>query len=72
MAGMVIRKKINMRTQWTSVSLCFILSVSAARLIHLQLSRLVEQVRGNVVLRRGLNPPEQARLAVEGLIDGPG
>lgn len=55
-AGMVIRKGINMHTQWTSVSLGFILSVSAARLIHLQLSRLVEQVRGNVVLRRGLNP----------------
>lgn len=55
-AGMVIRKKINMRTQWPSVSLCLVLSVSAARLIHLQLSRLVEQVRGNVVLRRGLNP----------------
>lgn len=55
-AGMVTRKAINMHTQWTSVFLCFILSVSAAQLIHLQLSRLVEQVRGNVVLRRSLNP----------------
>ena len=55
-ADMVIRKKINMRTQWPSVSLRLVLSVSAARLIHLQLSGLVEQVRGNVVLRRGLNP----------------
>lgn len=55
-AGMVIRKKINTHTQWTSVSLCLILSVSAAQLIHLQLSRLVKQVRGNVVLCQGLNP----------------
>lgn len=38
------------------VFLCFILSVSAAQLIHLQLSWLVEQVRGNVVLRQCLNP----------------
>lgn len=38
------------------LSLCLILSVSAARLIHLQLSRLVEQVRGNVVPCPSLNP----------------
>lgn len=55
-AGMVIRKEIDMRTQWTAISLGFILSVSAARLIHLQLSRLVEQVSGSVVRRRGHNP----------------
>lgn len=52
-AGLVIRKAIDMTL---SGPLCFILSLSAARLIHLQLSRLVEQVKGNVVLRRGLNP----------------
>lgn len=52
-AGLVIRKAINMTL---SGPLCFVLSLSAARLIHLQLSGLVEQVKGNVVLRRGLNP----------------
>lgn len=34
-AGMVIRKKIDMHTRWTSVSLHLTASVSAARLIHL-------------------------------------
>lgn len=56
---MVGRKKINMHIQCLTVSF----SVSAARLIHLQLSRLVEEVRGDAV---------GARLAVRGLIDGPG
>lgn len=59
MAGMVIRKKINTHIQCLPVSF----SISAARLIYLQLSRLVEEVRGNVV---------GAWLAVRGLINGPG
>lgn len=55
-AGMVIRKEINMRTRWTSVSLCLFPSVSAAQLIHLQLSRLVKQVRGNAFLNPQSGP----------------